>query len=81
MTHLKINKIETYYLSQWNISFLLIYACMLKYKENKSIYLLIKLTFYSGGSPMIYSAAPRGTCENCCQFREPKDIKFLLYTR
>lgn len=37
--------------------------------------------FISGGSPLMYSPAPRGDCENCCQIREPKDIKFLLYTR
>lgn len=30
---------------------------------------------------MLYSAAPRGECENCCEIREAKDIKFLLYTR
>lgn len=30
---------------------------------------------------MLYSPAPRGECENCCEIREAKDIKFLLYTR
>uniref|UniRef100_A0A034WE39 Pancreatic lipase-related protein 2 n=1 Tax=Bactrocera dorsalis TaxID=27457 RepID=A0A034WE39_BACDO len=32
------------------------------------------------GSPIFYSAAPRGVCSNCCAIRERKDIKFLLYT-
>lgn len=29
----------------------------------------------------MYSPAPRGECANCCPIREPKDIKFLLYTK
>lgn len=36
---------------------------------------------FIGGSPFVYSPAPRGTCDSCCPIREPKDIKFLLYTR
>uniref|UniRef100_A0A0A1XE33 Pancreatic lipase-related protein 2 n=1 Tax=Zeugodacus cucurbitae TaxID=28588 RepID=A0A0A1XE33_ZEUCU len=32
------------------------------------------------GSPIFYSAAPRGVCSNCCAIRERKDINFLLYT-
>jgi hypothetical protein len=36
---------------------------------------------FLGGNPVLYSAAPRGECENCCEIREAKDIKFLLYTR
>ncbi|XP_031635102.1 lipase member H-like [Contarinia nasturtii] len=38
-------------------------------------------TLYFGGSPVIYSPAPRGNCQNCCPIREPRDIKFFLYTR
>lgn len=34
-----------------------------------------------GGSPVMYTPAPRGDCENCCVIREAKDVKFLLYTR
>ncbi|EDV98483.1 GH22648 [Drosophila grimshawi] len=33
------------------------------------------------GSPIFYSAAPRGSCSSCCAIRESEDIKFLLYTR
>lgn len=39
------------------------------------------LSIFAGGSPVLYSPAPRGDCENCCVIREAKDIKFLLYTR
>ncbi|XP_059622545.1 phospholipase A1 2 [Phlebotomus argentipes] len=38
-------------------------------------------TLIFGGSPLIFSPAPRGDCVNCCAIREPKDIRFLLYTR
>ncbi|XP_023163398.2 phospholipase A1 VesT1.02 [Drosophila hydei] len=38
-------------------------------------------TFLLAGSPIFYSAAPRGSCSNCCAIREREDIKFLLYTR
>lgn len=34
-----------------------------------------------GGNPILYSPSPRGECENCCEIREAKDIKFFLYTR
>ncbi|XP_037951555.1 phospholipase A1-like [Teleopsis dalmanni] len=37
-------------------------------------------TFLLAGSPIFYSAAPRGICNNCCAIREREDIKFLLYT-
>lgn len=36
---------------------------------------------FAGGSPVLYTPTPRGDCENCCVIREPKDIKFQLYTR
>ncbi|ALC42809.1 CG6472, partial [Drosophila busckii] len=32
------------------------------------------------GSPIFYSAAPRGSCSSCCGINERDDIKFLLYT-
>ncbi|XP_002063646.3 phospholipase A1 VesT1.02 [Drosophila willistoni] len=38
-------------------------------------------TFLLAGSPIFYSAAPRGSCSSCCAIRESEDIKFLLYTR
>ncbi|XP_062134949.1 pancreatic lipase-related protein 2 [Drosophila sulfurigaster albostrigata] len=38
-------------------------------------------TFLLAGSPIFYSAAPRGSCSSCCTIREREDIKFLLYTR
>ncbi|KAL7736975.1 hypothetical protein ACLKA6_008834 [Drosophila palustris] len=38
-------------------------------------------TFLLAGSPIFYSAAPRGSCSSCCAIREREDIKFLLYTR
>ncbi|XP_022230241.2 pancreatic triacylglycerol lipase [Drosophila obscura] len=38
-------------------------------------------TFLLAGSPIFYSAAPRGSCANCCGIREREDIKFMLYTR
>ncbi|XP_064536110.1 pancreatic lipase-related protein 2 [Drosophila montana] len=38
-------------------------------------------TFLLAGSPIFYSAAPRGSCSTCCAIREREDIKFLLYTR
>uniref|UniRef100_A0A336LSY7 CSON003911 protein n=1 Tax=Culicoides sonorensis TaxID=179676 RepID=A0A336LSY7_CULSO len=47
----------------------------------ENIALCTVFTLFFGGSPLMYSPAPRGDCENCCQIREPKDIKFLLYTR
>ncbi|GAB0093979.1 inactive pancreatic lipase-related protein 1 [Sergentomyia squamirostris] len=39
------------------------------------------ITLIFGGSPLIYSPSPRGDCINCCTIREPKDIRFLLYTK
>lgn len=45
------------------------------------IFLILFIFFFLGGSPLIYSPAPRGNCTNCCPIREPRDIKFLLYTR
>lgn len=71
----------------------LIFYCLLEdsnglLKKRIQIYIVKKLKsmltfyyFYTGGSPLMYSPAPRGDCENCCQIREPKDIKFLLYTK
>ncbi|XP_030387854.1 phospholipase A1 VesT1.02 [Scaptodrosophila lebanonensis] len=38
-------------------------------------------TFLLAGSPIFYSAAPRGGCASCCAIREREDIQFLLYTR
>ncbi|SPP74827.1 phospholipase A1 VesT1.02 [Drosophila guanche] len=38
-------------------------------------------TFLLAGSPIFYSAVPRGSCANCCGIREREDIKFMLYTR
>lgn len=37
--------------------------------------------FPSGGSPVLYTASPRGDCDNCCAIREAKDIKFLMYNK
>lgn len=53
-------------------------------ETNKSIYFMVFVFLffgYKGGSPLIYSPAPRGDCQNCCPIREPRDIKFMLYTR
>ncbi|XP_017108513.2 pancreatic lipase-related protein 2 [Drosophila bipectinata] len=38
-------------------------------------------TFLLAGSPIFYSAAPRGSCASCCAIKEREDIKFMLYTR
>ncbi|XP_016968179.1 pancreatic lipase-related protein 2 [Drosophila biarmipes] len=37
-------------------------------------------TFLLAGSPIFYSAAPRGSCSTCCAIKEREDIKFMLYT-
>lgn len=37
-------------------------------------------TFFFAGTPLIYSPAPRGTCDSCCPIREVQDVKFFLYT-
>lgn len=36
---------------------------------------------FQGGSPVMYTPAPRGVCENCCIIQESKDIKFFLFSR
>lgn len=42
---------------------------------------ILIIIFLSAGSPIFYSAAPRGSCSNCCAIREREDVRFLLYTR
>lgn len=48
---------------------------------SKQFQILNRPVFILGGNPVLYSPAPRGDCDNCCEIREAKDIKFLLYTR
>lgn len=50
-------------------------------KNGLDILWIIKIWYILGNSPVMYSPAPRGECENCCPIRDAKDIKFLLYTR
>jgi len=51
------------------------------FEAHSSDWTEIIMPFISGGSPVLYTPAPRGECENCCVIREARDIKFLLYTR
>ncbi|KAG5667207.1 hypothetical protein PVAND_015198 [Polypedilum vanderplanki] len=34
---------------------------------------------HAGGNRYLYTPSPRGECENCCEIKEIKDVKFYLY--